>query len=53
MLHGFSWKKWTSGTPTECLQLIPAGQEHILEKEDGKMRWVQVVTKLPNSAELP
>jgi type I site-specific restriction-modification system R (restriction) subunit len=46
MMHGFSWKKWTSGTPTERLQLIPAGQEHILEQEDGKKRWVQVVTEL-------
>ena len=26
--------------------LIPAGQEHILEQEDGKKRWVQVVTEL-------
>ena len=46
MMHGFSWKKWTSGTPTERLQLIPAGQEHILEQADGKKRWVQVVTEL-------
>lgn len=46
MMHGFSWKKWTTGKPTERLQLIPAGQEHILEQEDGKKRWVQVVTEL-------
>ncbi len=46
MLHGFTWKKWTAGTPTERLQLIPAGQEHILEQEDGKTRWLQVVTDL-------
>jgi type I restriction enzyme R subunit len=46
MMHGFNWDKWTSGTPTERLQLIPAGQEHILEQEDGKKRWVQVVTEL-------
>ena len=46
MLHGFSWSKWTTGTLTERLQLIPAGQEHILEQEDGKKRWVQVVTEL-------
>jgi type I restriction enzyme R subunit len=30
--------------PSACL--IPAGQEHILEQEDGKKRWVQVVTEL-------
>jgi len=46
MLHGFSWTKRTTGTPTERLQLIPAGQEHILEQEDGKKRWVQVITEL-------
>ncbi len=46
LLHGFDWDKWTTGTPTERLQLIPAGQEHILEQEDGKKRWVQVVTEL-------
>jgi type I restriction enzyme R subunit len=46
MLHGFNWDKWTTGTPTERLQLIPAGQEHILEQEDGKKRWVQVVMDL-------
>ena len=46
MLHGFKWEQWTTGTPTERLQLIPAGQEHLLEQEDGKKRWVQVVMEL-------
>lgn len=46
MLHGFKWGKWTTGTPTERLKLLPAGQEHILEQDDGKQRWVQVVTEL-------
>jgi type I restriction enzyme R subunit len=46
MMHGFKWGKWTTGTPTERLQLIPAGQEHILEQDDGKKRWVQVVSEL-------
>ncbi len=46
MMHGMDWALWTSGTPTERLKLIPAGQEHILEQEDGKQRWVQVVTEL-------
>jgi len=35
MMHGFIWDKWTTGKPTERLQLLPAGQEHILEQEDG------------------
>ncbi len=46
LMHGFNWDQWTTGKPTERLALIPAGQEHILEQEDGKKRWVQVVTEL-------
>ena len=46
MMHGFNWSKWTTGKPAERLGLIPAGQEHVLEQEDGKKRWVQVVTEL-------
>ena len=46
MMHGFDWSKWITGKPTERLALIPAGQEHILDQEDGKKRWVQVVTEL-------
>ncbi len=46
MLHGFKWDKWTTGTPAERLGLIPAGQEHILAQEDGKPRFVKVVTDL-------
>jgi len=46
MMHGFWWDPWTTGTPTQRLSLIPAGQEHILEQEDGKKRWVQVVVEL-------
>jgi type I restriction enzyme R subunit len=46
MLHGFDWGKWVTGTPGERLQLLPSGQEHILEQQDGKKRWIQVVTEL-------
>ena len=46
MMHGFNWSKWTTGKPAERLGLIPAGQEHVLEQEDGKKRFVQVVTEL-------
>lgn len=46
MLHGFDWSKWTTGKPAERLALIPAGQEHILEQDDGKRRFVQLVTDL-------
>jgi type I restriction enzyme R subunit len=46
ILHGFNWKKWTTGKPAERLALIPAGQEKILEQDDGKKRFVQVVMEL-------
>ncbi|MEZ5444105.1 MAG: type I restriction endonuclease subunit R [Lysobacterales bacterium] len=46
LMHGFNWSKWTTGTPAERLQLIPAGQQHILAQEDGKKRWLQVVMEL-------
>jgi type I restriction enzyme R subunit len=46
MMHGLNWDKWVNGKPTERLQLIPAGQEHILEQDDGKKRWLQVVMEL-------
>ena len=46
LLHGFNWSKWMTGTPTQRLALIPAGQERILDQEDGKKRFVQIVTDL-------
>lgn len=46
IMHGFNWDKWTTGTPAEKLALIPAGQEHVLQQENGKARFVSVVTDL-------
>jgi len=46
MLHGFNRGKWTTGKPGERLALIPAGQEHVLEQDEGKKRFVQVVTEI-------
>jgi type I restriction enzyme R subunit len=46
LLHGLDWSSWTSGTPAQRLQLLPSGQQHILEQENGKQRWLQVVTEL-------
>jgi type I restriction enzyme R subunit len=46
IMHGFDWSHWASGTPAARLALIPAGQEHVLQQEDGKQRFVQVVTDL-------
>ncbi|MEY3479816.1 MAG: hypothetical protein RIQ71_591, partial [Verrucomicrobiota bacterium] len=46
IMHGFDWSKWTGGTSTEKLALVPAGQEHVLQQENGKSRFVAVVTDL-------
>jgi type I restriction enzyme R subunit len=46
IMHGFDWSKWTDGTSTEKLALVPAGQEHVLQQENGKSRFVAVVTDL-------
>jgi type I restriction enzyme R subunit len=52
ILHGFKWNKWTNGKPAERLALIPAGQEHILQQQDGKRRWLQVVMELSKAFSL-
>jgi type I restriction enzyme R subunit len=46
IMHGFNWDKWITGSPVERLSLIPAGQEHVLQQENGKQRFVQVVADL-------
>jgi len=46
LFHGFDWVKWTTGTPTERLGLLPAAQEHILAQESGKERCVGAVREL-------
>lgn len=46
MLHGFSWKVWSSGTAQQRLSLIPAAREHVLRLEDGKSRFVGTVNDL-------
>jgi type I restriction enzyme R subunit len=46
LFHGFDWAKWTTGTPTERLGLLPAAQEHILAQENGKDRCVGAVREL-------
>jgi type I restriction enzyme R subunit len=46
LLHGFDRTLWTTGMPEERLKLIPAGQEHILQQENGKARFIKVVGDL-------
>ena len=46
LFHGFDWSKWTTGTATERVGLLPAAQEHILAQENGKERCVNLVREL-------
>lgn len=46
ILHGFDWTIWKTGTGAQKLALIPAAQEHVLVQDDGKKRFIQVVTEL-------
>ena len=46
ILHGFDGGLWRTGTGVQRLSLIPAAQEHVLEQEDGKQRFIKVVTDL-------
>ncbi len=46
LFHGFDWSKWTTGTATERVGLLPAAQEHILAQENGKERCVSTVREL-------
>jgi type I restriction enzyme R subunit len=46
LFHGFDWSKWTTGSPPDRLELLPAAQEHILAQESGKDRCVGAVREL-------
>ena len=46
LFHGFDWAKWTTGTATERVGLLPAAQEHILAQDNGKERCVGIVREL-------
>jgi hypothetical protein len=46
MMHGFDWSSRCKGTPAEKMALLPPAQEHILQQEKGKERFVQIVTEL-------
>ena len=46
MFHGFDWSKAATGTPAEQLSVRAAAIEHILAQENGKDRFVQMVTAL-------
>ncbi len=45
LLHGSDWRQ-AVGDGKKTLFALPALQEHLLELEDGKTRWNQVITDL-------
>lgn len=49
MFHGFDWSHWTGGTAAQKLGLLPNAQEHILNQEDGKKRYLRAVTNLTSA----
>ncbi len=46
IFHGFDFRRFFDAPPLEKLKLLPAAQEHILDKKDGKDRFVNAVIKL-------
>ncbi len=46
LFHGFDYSKWKSGKGDEQLTLMNWAQDHILELENGKQRYLQTVTRL-------
>lgn len=46
MFHGFDYSLWKSDNSGQQLSLLPFAQEHILQQEDGKKRFVGAVTEL-------
>jgi type I restriction enzyme R subunit len=46
IFHGFDWTVWKTGGPQERLSILPAAQEHVLSKQDGKNRISKAVTEL-------
>ncbi|MCW5556840.1 MAG: type I restriction endonuclease subunit R [Verrucomicrobiae bacterium] len=45
MMHGSDWKK-AVGDGKKTLFALPALQEHVLQQQDGKTRWNQMITEL-------
>ena len=46
LFHAFDRAKWTTGSSTERVALLPHAQEHILQQRDGKERYVNAVREL-------
>lgn len=49
LFHGFEWSIWRTGTPAQCIGLLPAAQEHILMQIEGKERLLKATTELSHA----
>lgn len=46
ILHGYDWKAWATAGGAQRLALIPGAQEHILQQQDGKKRFISIVSEI-------
>ncbi len=46
LFHGFDRSVWTTGSPADRLNLLPAALEHVLAQQDGKARCLKAVREL-------
>ncbi len=46
LFHGFDRSAWSTGSPADRLNLLPAALEHVLAQEDGKARCLKAVREL-------
>jgi type I restriction enzyme R subunit len=46
ILHGFDWSDWVSGDAQARIGLLPAAQEQVLSRVNGKERFLQAVRDL-------
>ena len=46
IFHGFDYSRFVEGTASERMQVLPAAQEHVLGREDGRERFVDAVIRM-------
>lgn len=46
LFEGFDWSMWKTGRPEQRLSVLPAAQEHILAKKDGKSAFLLTIKEL-------
>jgi len=46
LFEGFDWSHWTKGRPEQRLSVLPAAQEHVLARKDGKSAFLLAVKEL-------